>query len=104
MPLKVINDKIIIVDYEVKTPLKYMRVKGIKKGNIIELLQEINLPDDQMVIVEIEEDNSKIDQTQTFVSLIKSFREQENLEEAEIIPENIFGKIRDSSSGREVSW
>ena len=38
-----------------------MKVKGIKKGRIIELAENLSIPDDSQVIVEIEVDRATID-------------------------------------------
>ncbi|NEO52401.1 MAG: hypothetical protein F6K54_04495 [Okeania sp. SIO3B5] len=71
-----------------------MLVKGIKKGKIIELLEEINLPDNQEILIEIKEVND-------FWSAYQKFRakiEQEGI----TFDHNTFDNLRDKSPGREV--
>ncbi|NET26397.1 hypothetical protein [Okeania sp. SIO1I7] len=71
-----------------------MLVKGINKGKIIELLEEINLPDNQEILIEIKEVND-------FWSAYQKFRakiEQEGIS----FDDNTFDNLRDKSPGREV--
>ncbi|NEO53648.1 MAG: hypothetical protein F6K54_11500 [Okeania sp. SIO3B5] len=71
-----------------------MLVKGIKKGKIIELLEEVNLPDNKEILIEIKEVND-------FWSAYQKFRakiEQEGI----IFDDNTFDNLRDKSPGREV--
>ncbi|GAC1448297.1 MAG: hypothetical protein NVSMB70_17740 [Chamaesiphon sp.] len=71
-----------------------MLVKGIKKGKNIELLEEIDLPDNQAVLVEITE-------VKDFWGAYQNFRnkiEQEGI----IFDDNDFANLRDKSSGREI--
>ncbi len=71
-----------------------MLVKGIKKGKIIELLEEVNLPDNQEIIIEIKEVND-------FWSAYQKFRAK--IEQEEItFDDNTFDNLRDKSPGREV--
>jgi len=67
-----------------------MFVKGIKKGKTIELLEELNFPDNQEVLVEVRETNN-------FWSALQAFRNQTDLEE---IDDDSFDNLRDQSSGR----
>ncbi|MFB2833648.1 hypothetical protein [Floridanema evergladense] len=69
-----------------------MFVKGIKRGNIIELLEEVDFPDNQEVLVEIRGVND-------FWSALQDFRERVDLEG---IDDDTFENLRDKSPGREV--
>ncbi|PNW34267.1 UNVERIFIED_CONTAM: hypothetical protein BEN50_18260 [Euhalothece sp. KZN 001] len=69
-----------------------MFFKGIKKGKTIELLEELNFPDNQEVLVEVRETNN-------FWSALQAFRNQTDLEE---IDDDSFENLRDQSSGRDV--
>lgn len=69
-----------------------MFVKGIKRGNIIELLEEVDFPDNQEVLVEIRGVND-------FWSALQDFRERVDLES---IDDDTFENLRDKSPGREV--
>ena len=71
-----------------------MLVKGIKKGKIIELLEEVNLPDNQEILIEIKEIND-------FWSAYQKFRakiEREGI----TFDDNTFDNLRDKSPGIEV--
>jgi len=66
-----------------------MLVKGMKKGKIIELLEEVNLPDNQEILISIKEVNH-------FWSASQKFR-------AKIEQEGItFDNLRKKSPWREV--
>lgn len=69
-----------------------MFVKGIKRGKIIELLEEVDFPDHQEILVEIREIND-------FWSALQDFRKRVNLE---TIDDDTFEDLRDKSPGREV--
>lgn len=69
-----------------------MFVKGIKKGKIIELLEDVNLPDNQEVLVEIKE-------VKDFWSALQDFRERVDLDS---LDDDTFENLRDKSIGREV--
>ncbi|NEP06849.1 MULTISPECIES: hypothetical protein [Okeania] len=71
-----------------------MLVKGIKKGKTIELLEEVNLPDNQEILIEIKEVND-------FCSAYQKFRAK--IEQKGItFDDNTFENLRDKSPGREV--
>ncbi|WP_242048901.1 hypothetical protein [Planktothrix sp. FACHB-1365] len=78
----------IIVNQEILA----MFVKGIKRGKIIELLEEVDFPDNQEILVEIREIND-------FWSALQDFRKRVNLES---IDDDTFEDLRDKSPGREV--
>ncbi|NEP88580.1 MAG: hypothetical protein F6K18_18055 [Okeania sp. SIO2C2] len=69
-----------------------MFVKGIKKGKIIELLEEVDFPDNQEVLVEIKKVGD-------FWSALQDFRARIDLES---IDDNSFDDLRDKSPGRMV--
>ena len=70
-----------------------MFVKGIKKGKTIELLEEVDFPDNEEVLVEIREVNN-------FWSALEDFRQRVDLAS---LDDDIFDNLRDNSRGREVS-
>ncbi len=69
-----------------------MCVKGIKKGKNIELLEEIDLPDNQEVMIEIKE-------VSNFWTALQEFRQKVDLES---IDDDTFENLRDKSTGRDV--
>jgi hypothetical protein len=71
-------------------------VKGIKRGKIIELLEDINLPDGQEILIDVQiVDN--------FWSKLLEFRSQTIWEELELEEEDPFTNIRDKSIGRNIN-
>ena len=70
-----------------------MFVKGIKKGKIIELLEDVDFPDNQEVLLEIRE-------VKDFWSALQDFRERVDLDS---IHDDTFENLRDKSPGREVN-
>ena len=70
-----------------------MFVKGIKKGKTIELLQELNLPDEQELLLEIR-------QVSDFWSALQDFRENVDLSAMDALNDD---NLRDSSTGRDVN-
>ena len=70
-----------------------MFIKGIKKGKVIELFEDIDFPDNQEVLLEIKEVND-------FWSALQNFRAGVDLES---IDDDIFENLRDKSPGREVN-
>lgn len=71
-----------------------MLVKGIKKGKTIELLEKVNLPDNQEILIEIKEVND-------FWSAYQKFRAR--IEQSGItFDDRTFDNLRDKSPGREV--
>lgn len=69
-----------------------MLVKGIKKGKNIELLEEINIPDNQEVIVEIQE-------VSNLWTALQDFRKRVDLDS---LDDDNFENLRDKSTGRDV--
>jgi len=70
-----------------------MFVKGIKKGKTIELLEELNLPDEQELLLEIK-------QASDFWSALQDFRENVDLSAMDALNDN---DLRDRSTGRDVN-
>ncbi|MFN6274957.1 MAG: hypothetical protein ACK4ZI_19435 [Microcystis sp.] len=69
-----------------------MLVKGIKKGKNIELLEEVDFPDNEELLVEIREVNN-------FWSALQDFRQRVDLAS---IDDDSFDNLRDKSTGRNV--
>lgn len=78
-----------------------MQLKGIKRGNNIELLKELDIPDGQEVIIEVQEENPQLNKKSNFWEAMQKFRQEENIELEGIEPE-VFEGVRDKSPGREV--
>ena len=69
-----------------------MLIKGIKKGKTIELLEEVDFPDNEELLVEIREVND-------FWSALQDFRQRVDLAS---IDDDSFDNLRDKSTGRDV--
>ena len=69
-----------------------MLAKGIKKGKTIELLEEVDFPDNEELLVEIREVNN-------FWSALQDFRQRVDLAS---IDDDSFDNLRDKSTGRNV--
>jgi len=69
-----------------------MLVKGIKKGKTIELLEEVDFPDNEELLVEIRE-------IKDFGSALQNFRQRVDLAS---IDDDSFDNLRDKSTGRDV--
>jgi hypothetical protein len=69
-----------------------MFVKGIKKGKNIELLEEVNIPDNQEVMIEIKEASN-------FWTALQEFRKRVDLDS---LDDDTFENLRDKSTGRDV--
>ncbi len=69
-----------------------MLVKGIKKGKTIELLEEVDFPDNEEVLVEIKS-------VRNFWSALQDFRRRVDLDS---INDDTFDNLRDKSPGRRV--
>lgn len=72
-----------------------MRIKGIKRGKNIELLEEIAIPDDQEVIIEIS--NTEVLTTYKLEILEKSASQQDKLDDSEDIFIKDFMNISESA-------
>ena len=70
-----------------------MFVKGIKKGKTIELLEELNFPDEQELLLEIK-------QVSDFWSALQDFRENVDLSAMDALNDD---DLRDKSTGRDVN-
>lgn len=69
-----------------------MLVKGIKKGKIIELLEEVDFPDNEEILIEIK-------RVSDFWSALQDFRRRVDLDS---IDDDTFEGLRDKSPGRRV--
>ncbi|MFN9735762.1 MAG: hypothetical protein ACK544_18110 [Microcystis sp.] len=69
-----------------------MLVKGIKKGKTIELLEEVDFPDNEELLMDIREVND-------FWSALQDFRQRVDLAS---IDDDSFDNLRDKSTGRDV--
>lgn len=69
-----------------------MLVKGIKKGKIIELLEEVDFPDNEEILIEIK-------RVSDFWSTLQDFRRRVDLDS---IDGDTFEGLRDKSPGRRV--
>jgi hypothetical protein len=69
-------------------------VKGIKKGKTIELLEEINIPDGQEILVDIQTVNN-------FWSSLEEFRNSQEFKNVEFEAE-VFVDLRDKNTGRNI--
>jgi hypothetical protein len=69
-----------------------MLVKGIKKGKTIELLEEVDFPDNEEILVEIK-------RVSDFWSALQDFRQRVDLDS---IDDETFEGLRDKSPGRKV--
>ncbi|MGB3533730.1 MAG: hypothetical protein WBA13_09450 [Microcoleaceae cyanobacterium] len=69
-----------------------MLVKGIKKGKIIELLEEVDFPDNEEILIEIK-------RVSDFWSALQNFRKRVDLDS---IDDDTFEGLRDKSPGRRV--
>ena len=69
-----------------------MLVKGIKKGKTIELLEEVDFPDNEELLMEIRE-------VKDFGSALQDFIQRVDLAS---IDDDSFDNLRDKSTGRDV--
>ena len=69
-------------------------IKGIKKGKTIELLEEIDIPDGQEILVDIKTVNS-------FWTSLEDFRNSQEFK-SQKFEEDIFTDLRDLTTGRSV--
>jgi len=70
-----------------------MFIKGIKKGKTIELLEDLNFPDEQELLLEIRQVND-------FWSALEDFRENVDLSGMDSLNDD---NLRDRSTGRDVN-
>lgn len=69
-------------------------VKGIKKGKTIELLEEINIPDGQEILIDIQTVNN-------FWNSLEEFRNSQDFKNVDF-EDNILANLRDKDTGRNV--
>ncbi|AFY35393.1 hypothetical protein [Calothrix sp. PCC 7507] len=79
-----------------------MQIIAIKRGQTLEILENLDIPDGQVVRIEIID--AQINQEQgKFGDNLEEFRRQHNIAELDIDVDAIFGDVRDKSPGREVN-
>ena len=71
-------------------------VKGIKKGKTIELLEEINIPDGEEILIDILPVNN-------FWTSLETFRNSQEFNDVDFEAE-IFTDLRDKTTGRNVDY
>jgi hypothetical protein len=69
-------------------------VRGIKKGKTIELQEEINIPDGQEILVDIQSANN-------FWSSLEKFRKSQDFKNVEFETKD-FVNLRDQTAGRNI--
>ena len=69
-------------------------VKGIKKGKTIELLEEINIPDGQEILIDIQTVNN-------FWNSLEEFRNSQDFKDVDF-EDDIFADLRDKDTGRNI--
>ena len=69
-------------------------IKGIKKGKTIQLLEEIDIPDGQEILVDIQTVNN-------FWTSLESFRNSQEFKDI-VFEEEIFIDLRDKTTGRNI--
>ncbi len=69
-------------------------IKGIKKGKTIELFEEIDIPDGQEILVDIQT-------VKSFWNSLENFRNSQEFKN-EDFEEDIFTDLRDKTTGRNV--
>ena len=69
-------------------------IKGIKKGKTIELLEKIDIPDGQEILVDIQTVNS-------FWITLEEFRNSQEFKNQKF-EEDVFSDLRDKTTGRSV--
>lgn len=80
-----------------------MQIIAIKRGQTLEILENLEIPDGQSVIIEIIDDiiNQK---KGNFGENLEEFRREYNIAELDIDVDAIFAGVRDKTTGREVNW
>ncbi|MEA5472234.1 hypothetical protein [Spirulina sp. 06S082] len=82
-----------------------MQITAIKQGQMLIFSEMLDIPDGQRVTVEITEVENNGDRNGgqlDFWESIQKFRQENNIEEADIDVDEIFKDVRDKSLGREV--
>jgi hypothetical protein len=69
-------------------------IKGVKKGKTIELLEEINLPDGQEILVDIQVVNN-------FWTSLEKFRNSQSFKDVNF-EDDIFTDLRERTTGRNI--
>lgn len=69
-------------------------VKGIKKGKTIELLEEINIPDGQEILIDVQTVNN-------FWTSLEEFRNSQEFKNVSFEEQDLTG-LRDKTIGRNI--
>lgn len=69
-------------------------IKGIKKGKTIYLLEDINIPDGQEILIDVQIVNN-------FWTGLETFRNSEDFKNLDF-EENTFVNLRDKDTGRNI--
>jgi len=76
-------------------------IQKVKKGEPIEIIQQGK---QIAVIISTAEYTKLLNKAPSFWQAIEQFRQDYNVDTAEIDPDEIFAQVRDKSPGREISF
>lgn len=79
-----------------------MQITAIKRGQTLEILANLDIPDGQAIRIEIIDDRINHEKGK-FGDNLEEYRHQHNIAELDIDVDAIFGDVRDKSPGREVN-
>ncbi len=79
-----------------------MQITAIKRGQTLEISENLDIPDGQVIKIEIIDAGINHDKGK-FGDNLEEFRCQHNIAELDIDIDAIFGDVRDKSPGREVN-
>lgn len=80
-----------------------MQITAIKRGQTLEISENLEIPDGQSILIEIV-DNNINKQKGYFGENLEEFRRQNNIAELDIDVDAIFADVRDKTTGSEVNW
>jgi len=78
-----------------------MQIKAIKRGQTLEIWENLDIPDGQVVSIEILDPETSQEQGK-FGDSLEDFRRRYNIAELDLDIDDIFTDVRDKSLGREV--
>jgi len=78
-----------------------MQIKAIKRGQNLEILENLDIPDGQVVSIEILEYRTSQEKGK-FGDSLEDFRSRYNIAELDLDIDAIFTDVRNQSLGREV--
>ncbi|MBO3463939.1 hypothetical protein G7B40_029615 [Aetokthonos hydrillicola Thurmond2011] len=79
-----------------------MQITAIKRGQTLEISENLDIPDGQAVRIEIIDAQINYEKGK-FGDNLEEFRRKHNIAELDIDVDAIFGDVRDKSPGREVN-